>query len=95
MKISELTFQDLERILETRRDFTMLRNTSRVNSAPVHRKDGRRVVFMLSDDYDLFNLDQEVIYDSAVEGVLGRVSSIRDEIQRFTGDRFLRNCFKD
>ena len=70
MKIDQLSFEDLERMLDTRRDFTLLRDMSRSNSTPVHKTDGMRVVFMLSDDFNLFNIDQEVIYDSAVEGAM-------------------------
>lgn len=35
---------------------------------------------MLNDDFDLFNVQQEVIYDSALERLLLNQKSIKDSI---------------
>jgi len=56
-------------MLDTRRDFTLLRNMSQTNNPSEQNTDSRRVVFLVSDDFDLFNIDEEVIYDSAAEDI--------------------------
>lgn len=50
---------------------------------------------MLNDDFDLFKVEQEVIYDSAIEGLTQEQSSIRERIQEAAGNSFLKNCFRD
>ena len=56
-----------------------------------------RVVFMLSDDFDLFKINQEVVFDSAVDGMIGSKvrATIQDDIKRINGVKYLRNCFKE
>ena len=40
-------------------------------------------------------VDQEVVYDSANDAAQAADISIKDEINRVSGERFLRNCFKE
>ena len=48
----------------------------------------KRVLIMLKSDFDLINLDKEVIYDSDCPrlGPSGVASSIFEEIKQFSGD---------
>ena len=66
MQIKQMTFADLLRLLEGRRDFTASKRNARNNAASDTTSEiSRRLVFMLSDAFDLFKVDQEVIFDSA------------------------------
>ena len=47
---------------------------------------------MLNDDFDLFNVDQEVVYDSDFEEI---DASIQDEVLRISGERFLNSSIGD
>ena len=47
---------------------------------------------MLNDDFDLFNVDQEVVYDSDFEEI---DASIQEEILRISGERFLNSSIGD
>ena len=47
---------------------------------------------MLNDDFDLFNVDQEVVYDSDFEEI---GASIQDEVLRISGERFLNSSIGD
>ena len=89
-------------MLEARRDFATMRD---LNTSAIHAQspfggsesaESLRVVFMLSDDFDLFKIDQEVVYDSAIDTRLGsKATTIQDEIQRVNGEKYLRQCFKE
>ena len=66
MQIKQMTFADLLRLLEGRRDFTASKRNGKNNVASdITFETSRRLVFMLSDAFDLFKVDQEVIFDSA------------------------------
>ena len=49
-------------------------------------------MFLLTDDFDLYDVDQEVIYDSLIDH--GQ-DSIKDEILRISGEPLLASCYKD
>ena len=80
MALGSMTFQDLRTLLDARRDFSSLRQVALGKISQRVGTDAKpvRLVFMLTDDYDLFNLDQEVVYDSSFDS--GNSSSIFDEI---------------
>ena len=57
----------------------------------------KRVVLMLNDDYDLFNLDQEVVYDSGCPRInsSGSANSIFEDVKLVSGEKLLAHCYKD
>ena len=72
--LERVKFDDLRVLLEGRRDFTDLRRINKVNKksdkghlAQSGSQKMPRIVFMINDDFDLFNVDQEVVYDSAID----------------------------
>ena len=66
MQIKQMTFADLLRLLEGRRDFKISKRNGKNNATNDNCSEtSRRLVFMLSDAFDLFKVDQEVIFDSA------------------------------
>ena len=90
-----MSFTELKMMLEARRDFTSMRdlNTSNIHSTTKVKTQGAdlRLVFMLSDAFDLFKgVDQEVVYDSANDNLIvptgsaneraAAKTSIKDEI---------------
>ena len=50
-----------------------------------------RVLFMLTDDFDLYDLNQEVVYDSLFDDQAE--VSIQDKISQANGSAFLNSCF--
>ena len=52
-----------------------------------------RVLFMLTDDFDLHDLNREVVYDSLFDD--HAEDSIQDRIGQANGSAFLNSCFKD
>ena len=72
--ISTFTFVEVYEFLKLRRDFTEFGNSSRnssqksrneeVKSENISSEIGARVIIMLADDFDRFDVDEEVIFDS-------------------------------
>ena len=56
MSLGEIHFSDLRTMLDSRRDFTELRKTLSGQMRTKTDSANCRVVFTLSDDFDLFNL---------------------------------------
>ena len=84
LQISHMDFSDLKRMMESRRDFTMMRDLKTgmiLNTNPTSKEESNcsyRIVFMLSDTFDRFGsnregvsqIDEEVVYDSANDDLI-------------------------
>ena len=48
---------------------------------------------MLTDDFDLYDIDQEVVFDSKVDK--SQQESIQETIERISGKALLKSCGRD
>ena len=67
IQLSSATFEDLRKMMQSRRDFGAYKSSALSGSimrmAP--GANAQRFVLMLSDDFEQFDLEQEVVYDSS------------------------------
>lgn len=50
---------------------------------------------MLNDDFERFNINREVVYDSAFDESAESAKSIHEELEQAAGALFIKSCFRD